>query len=119
MSIFDKHKGDDTDNLPNMETEQPTLADAAKQARYATNDFRARENIAATEDNNEGLPSVNRRSGNNKLITMLGFIFILGSTNTNQFRYRGYHGCDPPGYGSRWRHVNGICRGERPRPGGK
>ena len=48
MSIFDKHKGDDTDNLPNMETEQPTLADAAKQARYATNDFRARENIAAT-----------------------------------------------------------------------
>ena len=79
MSIFDKHKGDDTDNLPNMETEQPTLADAAKQARYATNDFRARENIAATEDDNEGLPSVNRRSGNNKLITVLGFIFILGA----------------------------------------
>lgn len=79
MSIFDKHKGDDTDNLPNMETEQPTLADAAKQARYATNDFRARENIAATEDDNEGLPSVNRRGGNNKLITVLGFIFILGA----------------------------------------
>jgi type IV secretion system protein VirB10 len=62
-----------------METEQPTLADVAKQARYATNDFRVRENMAATGHDNEGLPSVNRRSGNNKLITVLGFIFILGA----------------------------------------
>ncbi|MDR3221128.1 MAG: type IV secretion system protein VirB10, partial [Candidatus Accumulibacter sp.] len=33
----------------------------------------------AEENEDEGLPSVNRRAGKNKLVTMLGFIFIIGA----------------------------------------
>ena len=67
------------DGLPNMEAEPSTLADAAKQAKAQANDFRARETAATTDAENEGLPSVNRRKGGNKLVTILGFIFILGA----------------------------------------
>ncbi|MCW8166990.1 TrbI/VirB10 family protein [Verminephrobacter aporrectodeae subsp. tuberculatae] len=79
MDIFDKSKGKDSqapvenenaDGLPNM------------QAQQGRNEFRAREKVATTAtevDENEGLPSVNRRKGGNKMVTILGFVFILGA----------------------------------------
>ncbi|MDP2027876.1 type IV secretion system protein VirB10 [Sulfuriferula sp.] len=82
MSLFDKFKGDSgkpDDGLPNMEAEPATLADAVRQAKNSETDFRARETADALEAENEGLPSVNRRKGGNKLVTVLGFIFILGA----------------------------------------
>lgn len=42
-------------------------------------EFRVREKTRIAEIENEGLPSVNRRKGNNKLVTLLGFVFIVGS----------------------------------------
>lgn len=82
MGIFDKFKNKNSDpveaeGVPVM-NEQVTLADAVAQARNNPKDFRARENAAKAEAENEGLPSVNRRRGNNKLVTILGFVFILG-----------------------------------------
>lgn len=67
------------DGLPNMEAESGSLADAAKVAKAQVKDFRVRENEATHHAENEGLPSVNRRKGGNKLVTILGFIFILGA----------------------------------------
>ncbi|MDP2027525.1 type IV secretion system protein VirB10 [Sulfuriferula sp.] len=82
MSLFDKFKGEQgkpEDGLPNMEPETPTLADAVRKAKSGEADFRVRETAEKLEDENEGLPSVNRRRGGNKLVTVLGFIFILGA----------------------------------------
>lgn len=67
------------DGLPNMEAEPMSLSDAAKQAKAQEKDFRVRENAATSAAENEGLPSVNRRKGGNKMVTVLGFIFILGA----------------------------------------
>ena len=87
MSMFDKFKGNkgaqDDDGLPDMQAE-PSLAEAMQS--QTKKEFRAREKEAAAaaataraEQENEGLPSVNRRKGGNKLVTMLGFVFILGA----------------------------------------
>jgi len=59
------------DGLPNMET--------MPYAKSRENDFRAREKDEADEAENEGLPSVNRRKGDNKLVTIFGFIFIIAA----------------------------------------
>ncbi|KWF77589.1 conjugal transfer protein [Burkholderia diffusa] len=86
MGIFDRFKGNkgqapegmsnDAEGVPNMEPQEPaTLAEAAQQARGA------RASAAATDaiDENEGLPSVNRRRGNNKFINILGIVVIIGA----------------------------------------
>lgn len=58
------------DDLPKMTVEPGNGA--------AEKDFRAREKRESTVSNeNEGLPSVNRRKGGNKLVTMAGFVFII------------------------------------------
>lgn len=85
MSFLDKLKGSkgkqvepvSTDGMPNMETEPVLQADAAKRVKAQEKVFRGRENAAIAAAENEGLPSVNRRKGNNKMVTVLGFIFIL------------------------------------------
>ncbi|MDF0606787.1 type IV secretion system protein VirB10 [Neisseriaceae bacterium TC5R-5] len=86
MGFLEKIKGsrkveDETtgDGLPDMNTEQISLADAARKIKTQQKEFRARENAAIAAAENEGLPSVNRKRGNNKLVTILGFIFILGA----------------------------------------
>ena len=87
MGFFDQLKGNKAkpvepigaDGLPNMEAEPMSLAEAAKQAKAHEKEFRARETAATDAAENEGLPSVNRRKGGNKLVTVLGFIFILGA----------------------------------------
>lgn len=82
MSLFDKFKGESgksDDGLPDMQGEPSTLADAVRQAKNPDGDFRVRENVLNSTSEDEGLPSVNRRRGGNKLVTALGFIFILGA----------------------------------------
>jgi len=82
MSVFDKLNGEKAkpeDGLPNMEADAPTLAETVRKAKNSEADFRVRETGETTHDENEGLPSVNRRKGGNKLVTVLGFIFILGA----------------------------------------
>ena len=87
MDFFRKLKGDKgkpvepvgDDGLPTMGAAPMTLADAAKQAKAQAKELRTRETAATASAENEGLPSVNRRKGGNKLVTLLGFIFILGA----------------------------------------
>lgn len=85
MGFWDKLKDgkkteDETgDGLPDMNAEPASLADAARQAKAQQKEFRARETAATAAAEDEGLPSVNRKRGNNKLVTILGFIFILGA----------------------------------------
>lgn len=68
------------DGLPDMTAEEPeTLADALKSSKYDPKEFRARETAPVDDVENVGLPSVNRRKGNNKLVTAVGFVFILGA----------------------------------------
>lgn len=89
MSIFDKLKGSgkkkearapgaqQDDDLPDLNVlNEPTLAEAAKQSHG----FRARETetIQHADLETEGVPSVNRRKGNNKLINILGLVVIVG-----------------------------------------
>lgn len=74
-----KAEGETGDGLPDMNAEPASLADAARQAKEQQREFRARETAATAAAENEGLPSVNRKRGNNKLVTILGFIFILGA----------------------------------------
>lgn len=92
MGLLDKIKGnkaeapgEDADGLPDMHAEPSTLAEAM-QSQQSKKDFRVREKeaeaaraAATTAEENEGLPSVNRRRGTNKLVTALGFVFILGA----------------------------------------
>lgn len=92
MGIFDKLKGkngkgqepvadENADGLPDMHAAPSTLAEAM-QAQQGKKEFRAREKEAAAATaaaENEGLPSVNRRKGGNKMVTILGFVFILGA----------------------------------------
>lgn len=83
MGFLDKFKGKrdgaeqppHVDELPDLTPEPATLADATKQAHA----FRARETQPADSvpDEGEGLPSVNRRKGGNKLVTMLGLVVIV------------------------------------------
>ena len=87
MDIFRKLKGDKgklvepvgADGLPPMDAAPMSLTDAAKQAKAQAKALRTRETAATASAENEGLPSVNRRKGGNKLVTLLGFIFILGA----------------------------------------
>jgi len=88
MGFFDNLKGKKDkprvmggadEDLPDMEAEPATLADAAKQAKAAEKEFRARETAAVTAAENEGLPSVNRRRGGNKMVTYLGFAAIIAA----------------------------------------
>jgi type IV secretion system protein VirB10 len=65
------------DGLPEMEAAPSTMADAVKAAHYNPKEFRARENAEVAAAENEGLPSVNRRKGGNKLVTLLGIVFIV------------------------------------------
>jgi len=86
MSMFDKFKGGKAtpdDGLPDMNAEPSFFEVMQAQSKK---EFRAREKEAAAAaasaraaQENEGLPSVNRRKGSNKLVTMLGFVFILGA----------------------------------------
>lgn len=89
MGILDKLKrqpqkgekgeqADEVNDLPTLE-EPPTLADAVRSSRELQRDFRGRENDTPNVSEDEGLPSVNRRKGGNKLVTALGFLFILGA----------------------------------------
>ena len=95
MSIWDKLKGKGRNpqpgdglptpehDLPDMaagERAEPTLAEAMQQAHQQQNNFRARETepVLEQEVESEGLPSVNRRRGTNKVINVLGIIVILG-----------------------------------------
>lgn len=88
MSIFDKLKGlgkkrparapdaPQDDDLPDMTAQtEPTLAEAAQESHS----FRVRETEALHDASleTEGLPSVNRRKGNNKLINILGLLIII------------------------------------------
>ena len=88
MGFFDNLKGKKDkprvmggadEDLPDMEAEPATLAEAAKQAKAAQKEFRARETAAVTAAENEGLPSVNRRRGGNKMVTYLGFAAIIAA----------------------------------------
>jgi type IV secretion system protein VirB10 len=86
MGIFDKLKqqpqkgeqAEEINDLPTLE-KPPTLADAVRSARELQRDFRGRENDTPNVSEDEGIPSVNRGKGGNKLITALGFLFILGA----------------------------------------
>lgn len=72
------------DGVPDMsvqhlqDTEPSSLHDALK----STKDFRARENASASgpasDYEAEGLPSINRKSGGNKLVNILGILVIIG-----------------------------------------
>jgi type IV secretion system protein VirB10 len=87
MSIFDRFQKRSAQKtvheLPDMHAdEDPSLASAmrvqqSKKERRAAHE----KTLAATRSNaeNEGLPSVNRKKGGNKLVTILGFVFILGT----------------------------------------
>ncbi len=92
MSFFQKNKPTPDDDLPILEEE--TLAGTVTQARRAATQARpaAEETLEAE---NEGLPSVNRRKRGNKLITALGFIFILCAGAAMLFAVNGEKSKDP------------------------
>lgn len=74
----DKDAVDLTDSdMPIMEQEDDSLSAAARRAKRKEAEFRLREN--KPEPDTHELPSVNRKSGGNKLVTILGFVFILGA----------------------------------------
>ena len=91
MSAWDKLKGrgqkpgqratgaQPADDLPDMsmqEPSDPTLADAMRHARGSRS--RETEKIFDEQADIEGLPSVNRRKGSNKIVNVLGIVVILG-----------------------------------------
>jgi type IV secretion system protein VirB10 len=68
------------ENNDEADNEPAALADVIKQSRQQQNNFRGRENDLDEDiDLSHDLPSVNRRKGNNKLVTILGFIFIIAA----------------------------------------
>jgi len=72
------------DDLPNMTIEEnPNSVGGKGRQKQEKNDFRGREKNSTGSydengDENEGLPSVNRKKGGNRLLTTGGFIFIIG-----------------------------------------
>lgn len=82
MAIFDKTKGNEIEpdeGLRSTDTNVPGVDPRPRPTRQNDTSFRGRENPDSLESENEGLPSVNRRRGTNKLVTVLGFIFIIGA----------------------------------------
>lgn len=77
MSIFDRLKpqSDRAGSAGPKPTDEPTLAEAAQQSH----EFRARESETPPDSQfeTEGLPSVNRKKGNSRLISVLGLFVIL------------------------------------------
>lgn len=70
-------------DVPNMEdaAASASLADTmqAQQPRRPKIDFRGQDHQADdAEVESHGVPSVNRRTGSNKLVTGIGFVLILG-----------------------------------------
>lgn len=84
MAFFEHFKGKRqgvetaSEDLPDLRAEPATLAEAAQQASAQHSTVRARAQDAGVGAEDDGLPSVNRRRGYNRLVTLLGFIFILG-----------------------------------------
>lgn len=82
MEFFKKLKNNEdavtqsigVDDLPAMDAKIIQNNEDNKQTKEHGKSFRVRENHS---NENEGLPPVNRRSGNNKIVTFLGFIFII------------------------------------------
>ena len=68
----DGKANNNAENLPNMSIESATLADLMQASHNKGSPL-------PVESENEGLPSVNRRKGGNKLVTYLGFAVILGA----------------------------------------
>lgn len=67
-------------DLPNVSTEAAAVPDnAAPRSKAEQKEFRARETEAVQAAENEGLPSVNRRRGRNKLVTNIGYLVIFGA----------------------------------------
>lgn len=69
------------DGLPSMTADSANLAGYVKPTKAQEIDVRARENA--------GLPPVNRRTSNSKLVTILGFIFVLGAVAAISFALNG------------------------------
>lgn len=88
MSLLEKLKGfkkrapeeGEAEELPEMIAEpiKPTSR-VKRQETTEETEFRAREKQDTNEVENAGVPSVNRNKRGNKLITILGFFFILGA----------------------------------------
>lgn len=78
MSIFDGQKGEKEEpnfgGKQNTSGDPMTLAEATRQAQGGA-PHRSKDEIEAEE--NADLPSVNRRKGGSKVVTILGFIFIF------------------------------------------
>jgi type IV secretion system protein VirB10 len=67
------------DGLPDVSAAATdAAATASPRSKAEEKEFRARETEAVAAAENEGLPSVNRRRGGNKLVTGIGFVVILG-----------------------------------------
>lgn len=66
-------------DVPDMASQPASFFGAGNRGRAHEQDTPAGDGAAAPDAENEGLPSVNRRHGNNKLVTVLGFTFILGA----------------------------------------
>lgn len=82
MSIMDNKNGGREepggfDPFREAETDKVSLVEAARKARAQANP--AHEGASDDTIENEGVPSVNRRKGGSKIITVLGFLFILGA----------------------------------------
>ena len=76
LAEFGKKKPSPEDRVPNMTVESAVLADLMQASRSTA---KPSEKTGIILDENEGLPSVNRRKGGNKLVTILGFVFIIGA----------------------------------------
>jgi type IV secretion system protein VirB10 len=68
--------GDDLPDMSMREPNDPTLAEAMQQARGVRD--RDTESVFEQQIETQGLPSVNRRKGGNKIVSVLGIVVILG-----------------------------------------
>lgn len=68
---------DDADNLPNLHVDEAVSSEPEARNKGNKENFRGRESSVRDSEYDE-LPSVNRRSGTNKLVTWMGFLVIMG-----------------------------------------